>query len=92
MKKIKFILVVCLITLLSFSIQAQNITSWEIKWDFYNARHEGLMILSGGIGTFRVKVINRSTGDLVDIIDQYVTTRTVRDGVELLFTHFSLWK
>ena len=63
--------------------KSQNMTSWEIKWNFFGVRHEGLMILSGNIGTFRVKVIDRNSGQLLDVVDQYVKVKAKSGGTVL---------
>lgn len=79
--KTKFL--VGLFLVFSLTIFSQNITSWEIKWNFYNLRHEGLMMLMGNTGTFRVRVINRNNGLLVNVVDQYVKVKNDDDGLKL---------
>lgn len=84
MKKSLFtFLLLFVLTLFNSTAYSQQMTSWEIKWNFYGIRHEGLMILSGNVGTFRVKCIDRNSKELVDVVDQYVKRSYVWDGVIL---------
>ena len=71
-----------LFLLVSINAYAE-ITSWEIKWNYYQFRSEGLMLLVGKVGTFRVKTFNRNNGALLDVVDQYVTAKIVSDGIVL---------
>jgi hypothetical protein len=79
----KKILVIVLFMVLAVMAKSQSMTAWEIKWNFYGVRHEGLMILAGNTGTFRVKVIDRSSGELLDVVDQYVKAKSKSDGTVL---------
>ena len=83
MKKATKLLILFYLLTFSITSHAQQMSSWEIKWNFYGIRHEGLMILSGNIGTFRVICYNRNNRQIVDIVDQYVVASRVSNGVNL---------
>jgi len=78
---VRKLIVFGLLMILAVAVQAQSMSSWEIKWNFYGVRHEGLMILAGNVGTFRVKIMDRNSGELMDVVDQYVKVKVKSTGI-----------
>lgn len=76
MKKILLSLLFVGFAMTSFS----QMSSWEVKWNFYSQRYEGLIILAGNVGTFRVLVKDKSSGKVLDTVDQTCTVTHYRDG------------
>jgi hypothetical protein len=73
---------VFLVSLFSFSAFSQ--TAWEITWDFYGTRHQGLLLVDeDDTGLLRVKCWNIYNGVLLDIVDQDVVMERVYDGVAI---------
>ena len=78
----KKLILVCLVALCSLPAFSQS--AWEITWDFYGIRHQGLMMLDDdNTGFFRVNCYNLYYGNLIDVVDQDVIARSVYDGVVL---------
>jgi hypothetical protein len=78
----KKLFLVFLVSLFSFSAFSQ--TAWEITWDFYGTRHQGLLLVDGdNTGLLRVKCRNIYNGALIDIVDQDVIADRVYDGVAI---------
>jgi len=78
MKKILLIFV----AVIAFGTSVYSQTAWEITWDFYGTRHQGLLLVdSDNTGLLRVKCWNIYYGTLIDVVDQDVVVRKVYDGV-----------
>lgn len=69
----------------SFQAASSQNSYFEIIWNLYNIRHEGLLVIEkeGNKGIFRVLCIDKNTEQVYDCVDQSVTGRKVRDGIVL---------
>jgi serine/threonine protein kinase len=69
----------------SFQAASSQNSYFEIIWNLYNIRHEGLLVIEkeGNKGIFRVLCIDKNTEQVYDCVDQLVTGRKVRDGIVL---------
>ena len=78
MKKILLIFV----AVIAFGTNVYSNGLWEITWDFYGVRHQALLYVDDdNTGFIRVNCWNMYNGALMDVVDQYVKTRKVYDGV-----------
>ncbi len=82
MKKLKGLLLASIVALLTtVTASAQETTVWEIAWNFFNFRHQGLMVLTGNNnGILHVRVFDRTTGELVQGVYENVQAQNTYDG------------
>ncbi|MCL2329018.1 MAG: hypothetical protein FWC39_10980 [Bacteroidetes bacterium] len=76
----KTLLILAAVFAFGASVRSQSL--WEITWDFYGVRHQALLYVDNdNTGFMRVNCWNMYNGVLIDVVDQYVKTRSVYDGV-----------